>query len=85
MNHVPSFLSEVTLDTSEQALYYNMASNWLKLHRQLLSQDEDGLLKLLLCELQTRRRPFIIGRLKLKYNRLRNSREDQEIMGTGDA
>ena len=82
-NGKPSFLRGVTLNRNERDQMEDMTSNWLKLHRQLQSQNEDTLRKLILCELQTRRRPFIIGRLKLKFNKLRNHREDQEMM-TGD-
>lgn len=79
---LPKFLREVSLTQMERAYYEDLTSNWLKTHRILHTLSEDDLKKILVLELQSRCRPHFIGRIKQRINRLRNEREDVELLTT---
>lgn len=55
-------------------------SNWVKLSESLEQLTELQLLKYLYVEKITRKRLYILTRLKSRFNVVRNERENNEIM-----
>ena len=81
----PSFLRGVKMSREEKKEYENTLSNWIKAHDFLtqaktVEEAHDHLSKMLLVELQTRRRPNLVAKLKARFNRVRNTLENEEII-----
>lgn len=78
-----NFLSGQMAVDAEKVDLYDLSSNWVKLHEAIHEGrfDEDQIRKLIIIELETRRRPDMLVRMKSYFDKLRTARENMELFG----
>jgi len=67
------------INTSERDDIHDNLSSWSKLSQKIDLLSEGELLKYLFVESTTRKRFYLLDRLKIKYNKVRDMRERKEI------
>lgn len=78
-----TFLSgQRAVDTEETELY-EASSNWVKLHESMRKGaiTEDQIRKIIIIELETRKRPDMLVRMKSYFDKCRTARENAEMFG----
>lgn len=80
----PSFLRGIKIGEPERLEYAEHASNWMKLSSHLPRMEENAVRAFMLLEWKGPRRIHVLGRLKSRYNRMRNVREDRELLWDGN-
>ena len=80
---VPSFLQGVSYTRKEENVILDQTSNWVKLHKAFQENifSEWDVRRIMIVELRTRNRPDMLARMKAQFNKLRNERENKELLG----
>lgn len=71
----------VYLTNRDKRIFERIAATWNILQNQINTMDEDTLAKLLIWELENKRRIYFLNRIKSRHNRVRDNRERQELFG----
>ena len=81
--NVPSFLQGASYTRKEENVILDQTSNWVKLHKTFQENtfSEWDVQRIMIVELRTRNRPDMLARMKAQFNKLRNERENKELLG----
>lgn len=79
MSFPPWLKHALPVSPEERARYTKLTSNWMSLFKARKTLTEIDCLKIVICELEGKKRPEIIGRVRIWFCKLREGRELTEL------
>ncbi len=78
-NLPPWLIPALPVSEEDKEKYTKMASNWMILFKNRSKLTELDCLKVIVVELRGRKRPEIVGRVRIWFSKLREGRELKEL------